>query len=180
MIYFLLPLSLSWGNFVQRAAALKRREEAQKKKEAASTEFANSKALMPTNREKEMKDPVEAHIEIGDRNDLSSSALQGLDGAGESKSVLHKNNHETLILNHGRSDNTMVMVNDVLADSQSENTINGARDEKNIQMPISADNTNDRETCPVEETVSFEATNLSGSAGLHTLNREIAQGEGGN
>ena len=47
-------------------------------------------------------------------------------------------------------------------------------------MPIFADNTNDRETCPVEETVSFEATNLSGSAGLHTLNREIAQGEGGN
>ena len=71
------------------------------------------------------------------------------------------------------SDNTMAMVTEVVADSQSENTINSARDEKNIQMPIFSDNT-------MEETVSFEATNPSGSAGLQTLNREIAQGEGAN
>ena len=94
MIYFFLPLSLYWGDFVQREATLKRREEVQKKKEAASTTFANSKSLMPMNREKEMNDSVEAHIQIGDKNDLSSSVLQGLNSAGESKFVLHKNNHE--------------------------------------------------------------------------------------
>mgnify|MGYP000190923464 CR=1 FL=1 len=173
MIYFFLPLSLYWGDFVQREATLKRREEVQKKKEAASTTFANSKSLMPMNREKEMNDSVEAHIQIGGKNDLSSSVLQGLNSGGESKSVLHKNNHELVALNHDRSDNTMAMVTEVVADSQSENTINSARDEKNIQMPIFSDNT-------MEETVSFEATNPSGSAGLQTLNREIAQGEGAN
>ena len=57
------------------------------------------------------------------------------------------------------SDNTMAMVNEVVVDSRSENTINSARDEKNIQMPIFAYNT-------MEEIVSFEATNLSSSAGL--------------
>ena len=159
MIYFFLPLSLYWGDFVQREATLKRREEVQKKKEAASTTFANSKSLMPMNREKEMNDSVEAHIQIGDKNDLSSSVLQGLNSAGESKFVLHKNNHELVALNHDRSDNTMAMVTEVVADSQSENTINSARDEKNIQMPIFAYNT-------MEEIVSFEATNLSSSAGL--------------
>ena len=79
---------------MQREATLKRREEVQKKKEAASTTFANSKSLMPMNREKEMNDSVEAHIQIGGKNDLSSSVLQGLNSAGESKFVLHKNNHE--------------------------------------------------------------------------------------
>ena len=179
MIGLALPSSLYLGDIVQRAAALKRREEVQKRKEATLTIVTNSEGIMSMYEEKQMQssDSTGEHAQSGGVTDVTSSVVQDHDPAGQRESVLPQDNREQLILAHYRGDDTMGIVNGVAPGSKSEVMTNGPRDKENIQKSGLTDITYGYEMCGMEETVSCETIGISSSAGLHMLNREIAQGK---